>query len=94
MARSPRLDYYTLEGFDPSEAPAQVKGLAVLRRGWSAFWTGLLDNMAGTREPVIKLCRDRQGHSYYLIYDPTTEQRMTCDSRAEVLAWIEQRYRV
>ncbi len=96
MTRSTRLDYYELEGvrleYRPASFTAQIAGSLLDR--WAAFWTLLFRSMAPSGEPVIKTWRDRQGQMFYAVYDPTTGQRLTCSSEAEVRQWIEQRYRV
>lgn len=43
-------------------------------------------------DPRITEECDRDGHHFWNIYDPLTNQRTTCSSAAEVRFWLEQRY--
>ncbi|MGF1512681.1 MAG: hypothetical protein ACFB5Z_03160 [Elainellaceae cyanobacterium] len=96
MTRFTRLDYYRLEGFHPQQYPqrsARSKAAAALRGAGAALWNSLFNTLTDCGEPVITARRDRQGRSYYTVYDPFTQSRSTCGSDAEVRQWIEQRYR-
>ncbi|ESA37000.1 hypothetical protein N836_05410 [Leptolyngbya sp. Heron Island J] len=56
------------------------------------FWAYLLKLATGSSEPIIEKRCDRQGQTYYTIYDPVTEQQSARLSEAEVRTWLEQRY--
>jgi len=57
-----------------------------------AIWAYLAKFAIGSSDPVVQQRRDRQGHAYYAVYDPTTGQRSIFTTEAEVRAWLEQRY--
>lgn len=47
-----------------------------------------------TKEPQIKIeekC-DRQGNTYWYVYDPATDYASYFTTEQEVLTWIEERY--
>lgn len=56
------------------------------------IWDFLAKFASGSTEPVVEKRCDRQGYTYYAVYDPVTQQRTLCSSEAEVRAWLEQRY--
>lgn len=43
-------------------------------------------------EPRVYWRRDRNGKSYFKIYDPVTRETVYCDSQTEARAYLEQRY--
>ena len=57
-----------------------------------SFWNYLANMAAGSSEPIIRKRCDRQGQTFYAVYDPVTHHRTICNSEAEVRAWLEQRY--
>jgi hypothetical protein len=68
---------------------------SLIRRGsvrFSRFWQSLVKFAETTQETKVTWMRDRQGHSYFKIYDPLTEQHHYADSEQEVQIWLEQRY--
>lgn len=79
----------------------QLPGLSLRGKWWQRltrplyqpdFWASLLKLMTGSAEPMIEKRCDRQGQTYYTIYDPVTQQRSEFQSEAEVRTWLEQRY--
>ena len=48
--------------------------------------------LCGSQEPKIYKRRDRQGHVYYKIYNPTTDRYNMMGSELEVRIWLESRY--
>lgn len=57
-----------------------------------AVWQRLATFAVGSSEPVVMQRCDRQGHRYYVVYDPRTQSRTICSSETEVRAWLESRY--
>ncbi len=57
-----------------------------------AIWSTIAKRAAGSSDPIIEQRRDRQGYAYYIVYDPTTQERSICSSETEVRAWLERRY--
>jgi hypothetical protein len=74
-----------------SERPRWVKVLK-LDAVWQPVWQFCLRCFLERQEPKIYWKRDRQGNSYYEVYDPLTRQRQNLASVREVRAWLEQRY--
>jgi hypothetical protein len=54
----------------------------------------VLDHLFGSLElnptPRLNYKRDRQGEFYFEIYNPTTGQCLTFDSKEDVLEWFER----
>ncbi|MDB9528182.1 hypothetical protein PN498_19475 [Oscillatoria sp. CS-180] len=44
-------------------------------------------------EPRISKFYDLEGHVFWHIFDPLTQQRFLCVSETEVREWLERRYR-
>lgn len=51
-----------------------------------------LDSTSNHQEPKIAQRCDRQGHTYWQIYDPVTRQYTSFASEKEVRIWLEKRY--
>ena len=45
-----------------------------------------------SQAPRIATVRDRQGHLYFLVYDPIAHTQHRFNSETEVRVWLEQRY--
>lgn len=58
----------------------------------NSIWTYLAKFADCSSDPIIRERCDRQGNSYYIVYDPVTQQQSICASEAEIRAWLEQRY--
>jgi hypothetical protein len=58
----------------------------------SGLWQRLINALVGNREPQIFHRRDRQGHSYLEVYDPTSGQVHRFETTQEVRVWLEGRY--
>lgn len=58
------------------------------------FCRVLMDIFANDPEPRIWEKYDRDGHPYWYVYDPVTGASGSFSSRAEVLSWLEARYRL
>ncbi|MBD3887211.1 hypothetical protein IFO70_37090 [Phormidium tenue FACHB-886] len=54
------------------------------------LWQALVRSVQTRQEPQVTQLRDRQGHSYFKIYDPLTEQHHYVDSEQEARIWLEQ----
>jgi predicted 3-demethylubiquinone-9 3-methyltransferase (glyoxalase superfamily) len=68
---------------------------SLIRRSFVKFdrlWQALVRSVKTRQEPQITWMRDRQGQSYFKVYDPLTEQHYYADSEQEVRIWLEQRY--
>ena len=63
-----------------------------LRTAFGALGEHLTIFAAGRTEPIVRRKRDRQGQTYYTIYDPISRCHTTCASDAEARTWLEQRY--
>jgi hypothetical protein len=63
-----------------------------LTNQFDRLWQALVKFAKITREPKITLKRNRQGYSYFRIYDPVTGQHHYADSEQAVRIWLEQRY--
>lgn len=50
------------------------------------------DSASHDREPKISQKRDRNGSTYWLLYDPVTRQYTSFASEEEVRIWLEKRY--
>lgn len=50
------------------------------------------DSASHHREPKIAQKCDRQGQTYWQIYDPTTRHYTSLASEKEVRIWLEERY--
>jgi len=90
--------YAELELISSEDKQKVARSFKSSQRDKSAFKTvwkfaqGIYKRMAEMSEPsVMKRC-DRQGNSYYEIYDPVSRQRFYCETESEVRAWLEQRY--
>jgi hypothetical protein len=58
----------------------------------ASLWQRWIKALAGDREPRVFHRRDRQGHSYLEVYDPTTRKTHRFDTAQEVRVWLERRY--
>jgi hypothetical protein len=58
----------------------------------TTLWQRWIQVLAGNQEPQIFHRRDRQGHSYLEVYDPTSGKTHQFDTTKEVRIWLEQRY--
>ncbi len=56
------------------------------------IWRSLSAFAIGNQEPQIHRKCDRQGHTYFFVYDPASQQSQTLGTESEVRAWLEQRY--
>lgn len=56
------------------------------------FWDFVVNITTKSNEPHIQEKRDRSGYTWWEIYDPLTGRSSCFSTRAEVLAWLEQRY--
>jgi predicted 3-demethylubiquinone-9 3-methyltransferase (glyoxalase superfamily) len=68
---------------------------SLIRKSFVKFnqlWQALVRSVRTTQEPKVTWIRDRQGYSYFKIYDPLTEQHHYTDSEQEARIWLEQRY--
>lgn len=66
-----------------------------IQRSFAKFdrlWQALVRSIETSREPKVTWMRDRQGQSYFKIYDPVTGQHHYADSDQEARVWLEQRY--
>ena len=55
------------------------------------WWHRLVDTLAGANGLQVWQRRDRSGNRYWNAYDPATGRSTTSGSKAEILAWIEER---
>jgi hypothetical protein len=84
--------------FKPEDACSQIVSTAKLRCKSSQFsqlnkfWNWILNILAFRSEPTITRKHDREGNSYFQVYDPATQKSMFMASEQEVRAWIDQRY--
>lgn len=86
------LKSYELASIQPYESLAKT---SLIRRSLVKFdrlWQALVRSVKTTQEPQIRWMRDRQGRSYFKIYDPLTEQHHYANSEQEVRVWLERRY--
>lgn len=56
------------------------------------IWNGIVNLLTKESEPCIREKRDRDGYVWWEVYDPLTGRTSCFSSRAEVLAWLDQRY--
>jgi hypothetical protein len=84
------MQNYELASVESCEPLAQAslirRGLAKVNRLWQA----LVSSVRTTQEPKINWIRDRQGHSYFKIYNPITGQHHYASSEQEVRIWLER----
>lgn len=52
----------------------------------------LQDWMVSRHEPTIEEKCDRNGHCYWRVYDPITQNYSIFDSENKVRVWLDQRY--
>ncbi|NJR39117.1 MAG: hypothetical protein HC781_10120 [Leptolyngbyaceae cyanobacterium CSU_1_4] len=52
----------------------------------------LVNLLSGDRQPQVYHRRDRQGHSYLEVYDPTSRKTHTFNTAYEARVWLERRY--
>jgi hypothetical protein len=72
----------------PESIPQQKTPRLNLER----FWDFLFDTFGKAPEPKIRRKRDRNGNTYFWVYDPDTGRTTTFASEQEVRAWLDQRY--
>lgn len=61
----------------------------VLVKQFDRLCQAFVRSVRTTQEPQITWMRDRQGHSYFKIYDPLTEKHHYADSEQEVRIWLD-----
>ena len=86
-----------LENLLPSIRTTETNRLTPALRPWKRFGLKeiaqkLVSTLSGDREPKIYHCRDRQGHSYLEVYDPTSRKTHTFKTTHEARVWLERRY--
>ncbi|MBF2075291.1 MAG: hypothetical protein IGS50_16235 [Synechococcales cyanobacterium C42_A2020_086] len=59
---------------------------------WNRLWNGLNRLLTMNSEPKIDRKQDRQGNTYFRVYDPITGMTATFGSEPEVRLWLDQRY--
>lgn len=62
------------------------------RSRWSKIGRWIYDTFVLTNEPKIKLQRDRQGLTYWQVYDPVNRTHISLATESEVRIWLEKRY--
>lgn len=62
----------------------------LLTKQFDRLWQALVKFAETTQEPKVTWMRDRQGHSYFKIYDPLTGQHHYADSEQEARIWLER----
>lgn len=62
----------------------------LLIKQFDRLWQALVRSIETRQEPQITWMRDRQGHSYFKIYDPLTGQHYYAASEQEVRIWLER----
>lgn len=89
-----------MEGYPVDVLPIEAPQLSstpswkrlTFRRAIRTTWTHLVKFLAGSSEPIIKETCDRQGNTYYVMYDPVTRQWSARVSESEMRTLLEQRY--
>jgi hypothetical protein len=71
---------------------AEAKQHSKLQHWLNLVWAFLVDCLIENTEPRIREKRDRRGCISWEAYDPTTGTTHCFSSKAEVLAWLEQRH--
>lgn len=56
-------------------------------------WEKFVHTLIHSEELRVWQRRDRQGNTYWEVYDPQTGKYFSSGSEADILAWIEQRYK-
>jgi hypothetical protein len=77
---------------EPTAPHWQKYELQGIRRWLKAMGNLLSQALCSDREPKVYHRRDRRGHSYLEVYDPTSSQTHQFDTTQEVRVWLEQRY--
>lgn len=86
-----RLLYQELELSYPEKKVAKSQSEKLF--SWlKKAWHFVIDVLS--KEPQIKIQEkcDRQGNTYWYVYDPTTGDSTYLATEQEVLIWIEERY--
>lgn len=84
------MQNYESTSVQSSEPLAQTSLLQkALVKPFDRIWQALVRSARMTQEPQIIWMRDRQGHSYFKIYDPHTRQHHYADSEQEVRIWLD-----
>ncbi|MEM7773739.1 MAG: hypothetical protein AAGA75_22590 [Cyanobacteria bacterium P01_E01_bin.6] len=89
-----------IEGYPVDVLPIEAPQLSstpfwkriTFHRSISTAWTHLVKFLAGSSEPIIKEKCDRQGNTYYVMYDPVIQQWSAGVSEPEMRTLLEQRY--
>ncbi len=90
------------EGAPPIDAEAlqeTAKPVAPARPSWAGVKTHLgqwgqhlVRALASSQEPQILQKRDRQGQSYFQVYDPVSQSHHRFATEADLRTWLDQRY--
>lgn len=63
-----------------------------LKRLWNQLGNLIVKLLEPKHDPVIHEFVDRNGNKKWRVYDPMTDKKVTLDSRAEILIWLDDRY--
>lgn len=89
-----RLELISAQSSEPLLYPPQhLSQRPLLAHVAQKVWRSLSAFATGNHEPQIHRRRDRQGNTYFWVYDPTSQQSQILDTEQAVRAWLEQRYR-
>jgi len=72
--------------------PTSLERSATKEFSFSSLWKWMLNFFSGSSEPIVKGWCDRNGTSYFAVYDPMSCTWTSKLTEAEVREWIEQRY--
>lgn len=90
MMKTKLVSYQRLKLISPPQT--KVRSNLVLRQWLKQLYQVLVAVLVSKDEPRIETRVDRQGKTYWYIFDPVTRQTFSFDSEAEVRRWIDRRY--
>lgn len=86
-----------MQTLDNEEAATNSRPISQTTSNWkflvqqlSGLCQALVSFLAGSQEPKVTYKRDRQGYTYFEVYDPMTEKHHRFDSEQNVRIWVDQ----
>jgi predicted 3-demethylubiquinone-9 3-methyltransferase (glyoxalase superfamily) len=83
-----KYELVSVQFCEPLSQPSLIRRIFI--KQFDRLWQTLFRSIKTTKEPQVTWVRDRQGHSYFKIYNPLTQKQHYADSEQEVRVWLER----